>query len=575
MDGVRLTPPTVLHVGAPSTSTSRGVPNASSSPLLQGVLLAIAQGEHKIAFHHPPNGDGQVHGFDPQVLADLLLTKPALFEQLFDLTVGERRLIGWPLSISALRPVIDTSAGEDDGAEGTNEGTAVATPSQGASTMPSATPQRQGERRLRAFSLVFVLRAAPAAGEEARYARALAACKSAAHALAHALQREEACGGIVSRHVAMSMNAPGGRTRQHGGGASCCGSGGGGSGGRGDGDEAGVGGSVSIAHVGAPCTSVHEASSFEVPSLASAGIHLSHPARHDAVDDGELAHALRQAFRAIQDEQPLALRMGSCTDVAICAPPPLLAPPRLAAASNAMPPPPPLRPYLALLPLESVQTISHELPNDASPLLIRLVLAANPLLTLEQLADETAIQMPLLLRLVSHLRRWGKVRLIHPLTQDSVLCVHPDAPRHAPPALGRELAEDEPSYESLLQLFDAAQRFSTIIRAAEALRLPKRRLVQITIALMRCGALRALHTYVHCVREPPPPTEEDLTSPLGATAVARWRLFRRLRPMLYGEHHLTEIMWHERLSRDVLDDLFGAYEALGYVVRCVTFDGEQ
>jgi hypothetical protein len=64
-----------------------------------------------------------------------------------------------------------------------------------------------------------------------------------------------------------------------------------------------------------------------------------------------------------------------------------------------------------------------------------------------------------------------------------------------------------------------------------------------------------LHTFVHCVSEPPPP---DASSADGVET-ARWRLFRRLRPMLHGEHHLEEIMWQERLSRDVLEDLLEAY----------------
>ena len=51
-----------------------------------------------------------------------------------------------------------------------------------------------------------------------------------------------------------------------------------------------------------------------------------------------------------------------------------------------------------------------------------------PLALLEQLADETGIEMGVLFGMVQHLEVWGKVRLIHTLTHESVLCIHPNAP---------------------------------------------------------------------------------------------------------------------------------------------------
>lgn len=88
-----------------------------------------------------------------------------------------------------------------------------------------------------------------------------------------------------------------------------------------------------------------------------------------------------------------------------------------------------------------------------------------------------------------------------------------------------------------------------------------------TLHLLQCDALRQLHTYVHCVGEPPVPLDADRSATADA-ARARWRLFRRLRPMMFGEHHLEEMMWQERLSRDVLSDLLRSYEE--YLVCVVT-----
>ena len=51
------------------------------------------------------------------------------------------------------------------------------------------------------------------------------------------------------------------------------------------------------------------------------------------------------------------------------------------------------RPYLTLALLVEPEEIIQQLPADASPLLVRLVHCANPLRSLEQLADETGIEM--------------------------------------------------------------------------------------------------------------------------------------------------------------------------------------
>jgi hypothetical protein len=280
-----------------------------------------------------------------------------------------------------------------------------------------------------------------------------------------------------------------------------------------------------------------------------------------------LGAVLRSALHALQEDRPVTLRVGACTDVAVCAPPPPPPPPRLAVAVGGMPPPPPLRPYLALLPLEDPEAIAQQLPEDASPLLVRLVRAANPLNSFEQLEIETGIQMSMLLGLTSHLQLWGKMRVIHPLTHHSVLCVRPDAPLEPSADFRHRFGEAELSYAELLSLFSPAQRFGAVIRAAEAIDVPKGRLVHMTIALLQRDALHTLHTYVHCVAEPPSP---DANS--DDAAISRWRLYRRLRPMFHGEHHLEEIVWQEKLPRESLDDLLDAYKQ--YLVTCVTHEAQ-
>ena len=609
MDGVRGAKPTVLRTSSYGGSSSAGITLTANRGSLHGVLLVVAQGGHRIACHFPGVSSGnELHGFDQQILADLLLPKPALYDRLFDLTVGTRRLIGWPVRLEdqhlqTANPWLCSMGG---GVQGRQE------------AVRSGSDKEGGEQAgLRALSVVFVLDAQPLAGEEAQYDRVLSGCQSAAFQLVHALQREEVCGRLVSTHVAAAAAPASGFDD-----SSCAmfddgvaGSSAGSSCGTNGTTHAGTGDSTTAAaapngvHMtsgaqsSAPPTTWPGVGSSSSAATTAAIPHEAEPGSTPLAGDadvgqfGELGAVLRAALVALQEDQPVMLRVGAYTDVAICAPEPPPPPPKLAAAPGGMPPPPPLRPYLALLPLEDPARIARELPTDASPLLMRLVHAANPLRSLEQLADETGIPMPKIFALSTHLQQWNKVRIIHPLTQDSVLCVQPDAPR-APPASywrlygGSSESEQIPPYHTLLSLFAPAQRFGSVIRAAEQIHLPKRRLVQITITLLQCDVLRPLLTYVHCVAEPPEPlrpiaasndgratTSEDYKTAAVYTVeadgqyalrMARWRLFRRLRPMLYGEHHLEEIMWQERLSRDVLEELLKAYDR--YLLPVATFE---
>jgi len=257
----------------------------------------------------------------------------------------------------------------------------------------------------------------------------------------------------------------------------------------------------------------------------------------------------------------ITLRVGIRAEVAVCAPPPPQQQQRLAGAAGAMPPPPVLRPYLALLPLEEPAVVVQHLPPDACPLLVRLLHCASPLRSLEQLADETGIEMPVLFGMAQHLQLWGKVRVIQSVTQESVFCVHPDAWLRTDDEFERIFGIVEPGYAMVLGLFSSAQRFGSVIRAAEEIQVPKRRLVQMTLYLLQREVIHQLHTYTcaYCFAEPRAPNDADRSAAAEA-ARSRCRLFRRLRPLFHGEHHLEEIMWQERLSRDVVADLLRTYD---------------
>jgi len=177
--------------------------------------------------------------------------------------------------------------------------------------------------------------------------------------------------------------------------------------------------------------------------------------------------------------------------------------------------------------------------------------------------------MGTLIKLSLHLQHWGKAKISYPLTEESVLCVRADAPL-AEPSLHSDFAKAfgaRPTLSVLraLELFSSPQRFGELLRTTSE-RFSSRRLVQIAAFLLQRGYLEQLHSYIYCVSEPPPP-------PSGAPprSLALWRLFWQLRPLLYGEHPIEEIVWQAEIERDAVAELIDAYEE--HLV-CVVMPGD-
>ena len=332
MDGVRLTTPTILQ-NVQNYSWGFG---GSQSPTLpaeaapSSVLLVVAQGGHRIAYHHPNTGEAlpaplaRVSGFDPIVLADLLMTKAGRYEQLLDLTVGDCRLIGWPVALT-LEPFMRASA-----------------------------PASGKGAPLSALNVVFTLAAAAAPSDEARYERVVAACKSATEQLALALQREEACGGFVSRHVFGVEEAAHAALGAVAGAETST---------RSAFDETCI--SISSASASANLAAL-EGGSVTSGGTSEARGHT--PAARAPLPSGSIPGVLEAAFDALREGRPVTLRVGTRAEVAMCTPPLPTPRPRLAAAPGAMPPPPALRPYLTLLLLEGVISLDWpRLPRSDLP----------------------------------------------------------------------------------------------------------------------------------------------------------------------------------------------------------------
>jgi hypothetical protein len=565
MDGVRLTQPTILLSG------DKGGPRPSyeSSHLPLGIVLAVAgSGGKRLACAVGAGLEELDLGIG---LADLLLPKPALCGRTLDLTIGDHRLIGHPLPID--RPL---ACGASAGSE------------------------------LRALNVAFVLDALAPAESAGKYSRSITVCELLAAELGQALAHHEAQNGLVSGcGSASSTNgaglpiaaglasassaaipaasapatgagpaiaaAPACRCDPHAevrrdsthverdgaSGASCRGD----ASGRGSTDGGPAGG----------------CSGWLAPgSTSGSPTSLSHPL------SVPLSAAL-QAVKLTVDGAHTLLRvpLASHLFVEVQLPPPPtrqshLSPCRLARVPGGMPPPPTLRPYLGLLPLRD-DTLSA-IPPDGSKLLERLVREASPLRSFSELQLETGLPMPTLFKLTLHLEWWGHVRVVTPITEDSLFCIHPaasvapgsDAARAYDTAFG---AKPALPFATALQLFSTPRRFGALLRSQSV---PARRLVQATVFLWRWRVIQQLTLTILCVEEPPEPVtsmpqprsgssrgDEVVGAGRGdgrmSAAMARWLLFRQLRPMLNGEHSVEEMAWHEGVPRKAIEEMVGAY----------------
>ncbi|KAL1523012.1 hypothetical protein AB1Y20_017974 [Prymnesium parvum] len=515
MDGVRLTAPTILGRHHSADRADGATPDGEGK-IPSGVLLAVAGSRgHKLACHYPPTAEGEVNAHGEEMVHGY----PSAV--LADLLIPQPMLLGklFDLTIGVHRFVgFPTSMAID---------------------------QDAGSR---ALNVVFVLPSGPAMGYERPYHRILSTCRRAAQQLADALWLEESRSGFFSSHMSGLFEGAA-DTSATSTAAPPLDGGGGGAAWR------------TAAETAFPASRSSRSSSLCLPPMEAGS--------------STLLGLLREALFALRAERQVTLRIGERTDAVIGAPSaPFPLVPSVAAVPGGMPPPPPLRPYMGLLPLEDREETLRALPADASPLLRRLVLAANPLRSFEQLHAETGIPMPMILRLAAHLRHWRKMRVIHPLTQDSVLCIQPGARLERTSETAQHFNRNfgvNPaiSFPRLLELFSAPQAkrlvltrlplavqpFAGVLHAAQAMQIDERRLVQMTIFLLQRNALTPLHTYVHCFGEPPRPPPEADTVELG-----RWRMFQQLRPMLNGEHHLEEIAWQEGADRAALADMLRAFE---------------
>ncbi|XP_034147192.1 GATOR complex protein NPRL3-like isoform X3 [Esox lucius] len=86
-----------------------------------------------------------------------------------------------------------------------------------------------------------------------------------------------------------------------------------------------------------------------------------------------------------------------------------------------------IRPYHALLLLDSEKALLAQLPLDCSPALVRLIKTCSAVKNLQQLAQDTDLGLLQIFQIAAHLVYWGKAIIVYPLCENNVYMLSPHA----------------------------------------------------------------------------------------------------------------------------------------------------
>ncbi|MEQ2244796.1 Nitrogen permease regulator-like 3, partial [Ilyodon furcidens] len=183
-----------------------------------------------------------------------------------------------------------------------------------------------------------------------------------------------------------------------------------------------------------------------------------------------------------------------------------------------------IRPYHALLLLESEKALLGQLPLDCSPAMVRLIKTCSAVKNLQQLAQDADLALLQIFQIAAHLVYWGKAIIIFPLCENNVYMLSP----HANISLYSPLAEHFAQQFSGYDLPSMLAKFSLPVSLAEfrnPLEAPAQevQLIQMVVWMLQRRLLIQLHTYV-CLLIPPSedePAQREEELPLAARVGGR------------------------------------------------------
>uniref|UniRef100_A0A668AUF1 GATOR complex protein NPRL3 n=1 Tax=Myripristis murdjan TaxID=586833 RepID=A0A668AUF1_9TELE len=169
-----------------------------------------------------------------------------------------------------------------------------------------------------------------------------------------------------------------------------------------------------------------------------------------------------------------------------------------------------IRPYHALLLLDSEKALLSQLPLDCSPAMVRLIKTCSAVKNLQQLAQDADLALLQIFQIAAHLVYWGKAIIIYPLCENNVYMLSPHANICLYSPLAEQFAQQFPGHDlpSMLAKFSLPVSLAEFRNPLEA-PVQEAQLIQMVVWMLQHRLLIQLHTYV-CLLVPPSEDEPGL-----------------------------------------------------------------
>uniref|UniRef100_A0A4W5K8L3 GATOR complex protein NPRL3 n=1 Tax=Hucho hucho TaxID=62062 RepID=A0A4W5K8L3_9TELE len=180
-----------------------------------------------------------------------------------------------------------------------------------------------------------------------------------------------------------------------------------------------------------------------------------------------------------------------------------------------------IRPYHALLLLDSEKALLAQLPLDCSPALVRLIKTCSAVKNLQQLAQDADLNLLQIFQIAAHLVYWGKAIIVYPLCENNVYMLSPHANISLYSPLAEGFGQQFPSHDlpSMLAKFSLPLSLSEFRNPLDA-SVQEAQLIQMVVWMLQRRLLIQLHTYV-CLLVPPSEEEPGLLRDEELPLVAR------------------------------------------------------
>lgn len=174
---------------------------------------------------------------------------------------------------------------------------------------------------------------------------------------------------------------------------------------------------------------------------------LQSPFRH-ILPKCKLARDLKEAYDSLCTNGVVRLHINNWLEVSFCLPHKIhrvggnhIPPDALERSLKA------IRPYHALLLLDSEKALLDQLPLDCSPALLRLIKICSAMKNLQQLAQDADLALLQVFQIAAQLVYWGKAIIVYPLCENNVYMLSPHANIFLYSPLAKQFSQQFPGYD--------------------------------------------------------------------------------------------------------------------------------